>query len=426
LVADPHTLVVLNPGHFHAALTLRRRHPRLSDEVHVYAEDGPELESFLAIVRSFNERALDPTRWKLRVYRGADYLERLRAERAGDVVVIAGRNNARMKAIHTLHADRFLVLGDKPWLIASDQLAMLREVCASTPLAMDIMTERHDVANRLQRALAAQPELFGRFRADGDEPAIEIRSVHHLYKTVNQRPLVRPPWYFDVAVQGTGITDVTTHLVDLTQWWVDDGKPFDYDRDVELLWARQWPTSVPRGIFTQITGLPHFPQALQGRVSGDELSYLCNAQLSYRLRGIGVQLEALWHLAIPQGGADSHWAILRGTKADLIVEQGPGTAFRAELRLHPIGPGDHAARVKHAVASLQKRFPGLGIQPAGSAFHITIPEALRSTHEEHFSAVLDHFLSVVDRGHWPDKLAADLVMKYTLLARAAELSRVGN
>src|SRR6185436_9981639 len=28
LAADKHTLVVLDPGHFHAALTLRQRHPR--------------------------------------------------------------------------------------------------------------------------------------------------------------------------------------------------------------------------------------------------------------------------------------------------------------------------------------------------------------------------------------------------------------
>ena len=45
------------------------------------------------------------------------------------------------------------------------------------------------------QALVARSEVFGRFRTDRVEPAIEMRSVHHLYKVVNMWPLVRPYWY---------------------------------------------------------------------------------------------------------------------------------------------------------------------------------------------------------------------------------------
>ncbi len=425
MAADPHTLVVLNPGHFHAALTLRQRHPRLSDDVHVYAEDGPDVESFLGIVRTFNERPRDPTQWKLHVHRGADCLQRLRSERPGDVVIIAGRNDARMKSIHLLHRDGFLVLGDKPWLIAGDQISMLHEITAAAPLAMDIMTERHEIANRIQHALAAQPEVFGRFRTDGEQPAIEMRSVHHLYKIVNQRPLVRPHWYFDTAVQGEGITDVTTHLVDLTQWLIGDGKPSDYGRNVELLSARQWATAVPRDMFARITGLKDFPETLHGNVVDGVLHYLCNAQFSYRLNGVPVRLESLWQLAIPEGGGDTHYAAVCGTRAALIVNQGPDTAFRTELTVHPTKRNtEYAHALEKTVASLRGAFPGLGVEPAGSAFRIAIPSALRTTHEEHFAAVLEQFLTYVDHGRWPDNLGPDLVTKYTLLTRAAELSRL--
>src|SRR5258706_11668802 len=78
-----HTIVILNPGHFHAALTLRERHPLIGDDVHVFAEDGPDVDNFLRLVQSFNDRAVDPTRWTLYVYRGPDYLERLIAQRPG-------------------------------------------------------------------------------------------------------------------------------------------------------------------------------------------------------------------------------------------------------------------------------------------------------------------------------------------------------
>jgi predicted dehydrogenase len=424
LASDKHTLLVLDPGHFHAALTLRQRHPRLSDDVHIYATDGPDLESFLRIVRTFNQRADNPTRWNLHVYRGDDHFERLCTERPGEVVVIAGRNDSKMASIHRLHADGFFVLGDKPWLIDPGQIGMLKEAAASPPLAMDIMTERHEIATRLQVALAAQPQVFGRLRDNGGQPAISMASVHHLYKIVNGVPLVRPPWVFDVAVQGEGITDVTTHLVDIAQWFCGGGDALDYDRDVELLSAGQWPTKVPLSMFTRITGLENFPGTLRHRVADGVLSYLCNAAISFRLRDIAVAIESRWALSVPEGGGDTHYAVVSGTAANLIVEQSGRTHYVTELTVRPVdGGAGYAAAIGNAIDSLQGAFPGVGIEPLAGDFRITIPHALRTTHEQHFTKVLDRFLGRIDGGELSDNYGRDLVTKYTLLARAAELAR---
>ena len=48
-----HTLMLLEPGHFHAALVLGERHPDLRHEIFVYAPDGPEVRDFLALVEAF-------------------------------------------------------------------------------------------------------------------------------------------------------------------------------------------------------------------------------------------------------------------------------------------------------------------------------------------------------------------------------------
>ena len=45
-----HTLLFLDPGHFHAALALRAANPRVADEIIVYAPDGPDLRDFLALI----------------------------------------------------------------------------------------------------------------------------------------------------------------------------------------------------------------------------------------------------------------------------------------------------------------------------------------------------------------------------------------
>lgn len=415
--------MVLNPGHFHAALTLRQRHPRLSDSVYVYAEEGPDVESFLRIVQTFNDRAKDPTRWDLRVYRGTDYLERLLRERPGDVVIVAGKNDAKMSSIHRLHGQGFYVLGDKPWLIGADELAMLRQTAMSPPIAMDMMTERHEIATQVQKALASRPDVFGSFETSSSEPAIYIRSVHHLYKIVNNRPLVRPAWFFDTAVQGEGMTDVTTHLVDLVQWMIGGGKPFDCQRDIELLSARQWPTEVPKDMFSRITGLSDFPPGLSGHVSGRGLHYLCNAALSYRIRGTSVQVESLWALAIPEGGGDTHRAVLRGSKAELTIDQGPATRFVTELTIRPTGNIEPYADVlSDALASLRNELPGLSFERAGDGYRIGIPSALRTTHEDHFAAVLEEFIARIDSAEQPLNLGPDLITKYALLAHARELS----
>src|SRR5215475_14439857 len=98
-----HTLVFLDPGHFHATLTLREPNPRVSPEVFVYATAGPELDDFRALVDRFNRRAERPTGWRPRVQVSDDPLGRLLAERPGDLVVLAGRNHGKARVIRRLH-----------------------------------------------------------------------------------------------------------------------------------------------------------------------------------------------------------------------------------------------------------------------------------------------------------------------------------
>jgi len=114
---------------------------------------------------------------------------------------------------------------------------------------------------------------------------------------------------------------------------------------------------------------------------------------------------------------------VRGTAADLIVEQSARTHHVTELTVRPVNGGaGYAAALAGVIESLQGAFPGVGIEPSAGEFRITIPHALRTTHEQHFAKVLDQFLNRMDGGESSDKPGRDLVAKYTLLARAAELS----
>jgi predicted dehydrogenase len=417
-VHDQHRLLFLDPGHFHAALTLRLPHPRVADEVVVYAPDGPELRDFLALVQRFNRRAEHPTRWRPVVTTSPDPLSRLVDERCGDVVVLAGRNGGKARTIRRLHESGFHVLADKPWLVRPDDLEHVRASLAGWPLAMEIMTGRHDLAARLLKRLVDAPDVFGAFRADG--PAIELHGVHHLAKLVDGAPLRRPWWFFDVRVQGSGVVDIPTHLMDQTQWLLDapGAAPTEIPR---LVSARAWPTRVPLAMFREITGQPGFSPELRPFVDSDALSYVSNAELDYRLRDVIARASARWDLSAPPGGGDAHRSVAHGTRADVRLEQGAHTGHRRRLFIESRGDTERVARaLTEATADWQVEVPGVRVEPRGPGrYEITIPAALDTGHETHFAHVLDEFLRAVDDHRWPAARAGRTLAKYTLLAEAA-------
>ena len=212
-----HTLTFLEPGHFHAALALGARQPRVSEEIFVYARPGPELDDFLALIEAFNRRPEQPTSWRPVVRKSDQPLDLLIADHPGDVAILAGKNDRKMAMMSRLHDAGFHVLADKPWMVDPTGLEGLRHTLSGDALAVEMMTGRHDITSILTQKLVSERDVFGDFAVASPRPTIEISSVHHLEKTVNGRPLRRPAWYFDVRVQGDGLADIPTHMVDQAQ-----------------------------------------------------------------------------------------------------------------------------------------------------------------------------------------------------------------
>ena len=416
-----HTLLFLEPGHFHAALTLRVANPRIDPAIQLYARPGPERDAFVALVRSFNARAERPTDWNVRLHESVDPERALVEERRGNIVILAGRTRPKLGAIARLHAAGLHVLADKPWLTDGVALPDLEQATAGWPLAMDIMTSRHETVARLTQRIAADPELFGLLYEPADEPVIDIQSVHHLLKVVNGAPLRRPSWYYDTRIQGDGLVDIQSHMVDQAQWILGDGPGFVFERDFALEGARRWGTPVPRELFRASTGLDEFPETLEPQVEAGVLHLACNGEIRYRLRGVPVRQRAEWGQREPDGGGDLHRTTVRGEHAILTARNGPETDFRGELHITPRDPGaDFEARLSERLATWEVGMPGLAHRPSPLGHEIIIPNALHTPHEAHFAMVLDDFLDLLDAGEWPAALAARIRARYTLLARGRE------
>src|SRR5881397_3353383 len=229
-------LMIVDPGHFHAALVQKEMYPGVAARVDVFAPLGFDLFEHLKRVAAFNSRPDHPTSWQTEVHASADFFDRMLREHPGNVVVLSGRNRGKIDRILASAEAGLHVLGDKPWILKSDDLpkveATLAEADRKGLVAYDIMTERFEITSILQRVLVNDPATFGAIvQGSESDPGVYMESVHYLMKIVAGAPNIRPAWFFDTAEQGEGLNDIGTHLVDLVQWTLFPDHAVDYKSD---------------------------------------------------------------------------------------------------------------------------------------------------------------------------------------------------
>ena len=130
--------VTIDPGHFHAALVQNRTYEGVSPDVLVYAPEGADLKSHLALIDQFNTRESNPTAWKENVYTGDDFLKkfiadaakRSSAENASKIVILAGRNNVKPDYYLAAVEAGLNVLSDKPMAITAMDYMKLCDAAA--------------------------------------------------------------------------------------------------------------------------------------------------------------------------------------------------------------------------------------------------------------------------------------------------------
>jgi predicted dehydrogenase len=425
-------LITLDPGHFHAALVQKTMYDQVAPLVHVYAPPGADVEDHLQRIAAFNNRAENPTQWQEEIYKGADYLARMLAEKKGNVVVISGNNRKKTEYIKESVAAGLHVLADKPMCIDQTGFKLLQKAFIDARLKnvliKDIMTERFEITTILQKELAAIPEVFGQFITGSPEkPAVTKESVHHFFKYVSGKPLKRPPWYFDVTQQGEGIVDVATHLVDLIQWACFPEQRINYETDIEILQARRWPTEVSLQQFQQVTQLNNFPDYLAPLVTPEKiLPVYANGEIVYKLKNIHAKVSVIWNYQAPKGGGDTHFSVMRGTLAEISIRQGAEEQYRPQLYVIPNKEGDqtkYAAILMQAISTLQKKYPQIGLQKTSNGWRIEIPDNYRLGHEAHFGQVTRHFLESLVEGKLPEWEAANMLSKYYTTTKALELAK---
>lgn len=425
-------LITLDPGHFHAALVQKSSYPQVAKDVYVYAPGGEDLQEHLKKVEAYNLRTDSPTEWNEIIYTGPDFMQKMLAEKKGNVMVTAGNNGKKTEYIKQTLEAGINVLADKPMAIDLKNFELLKECFEIARekgvMLYDIMTERHEITTILQKELSLLSAVYGTQEAGtAEDPAIVKESVHHFFKVVSGNPLKRPAWFFDVEQQGEGIVDVSTHLVDMIQWEAFPGQIIDYNADIELLDANRWPTPMSLTQFQEVTGQTAYPDYLKKDVDGETLNVYANGDIIYKIKGVHAKVLVKWNYTYPEGGGDTHFSVMKGSKADLVIRQDKEQNYTPELYVElteGVDKAEYEKTLSNQIELLAEKYPGIGIAKVkDGVWQVNIPSDYRVGHEAHFGQVTENFLQYLKDGALPDWEVPNMITKYYITTKALEMAK---
>ncbi len=425
-------LMTLDPGHFHAGLIQKSMYEQIDPTVFVYAPDGDDLTQHLARIEGFNSRAESPTAWVEKVYTGNDYLEKMLTEKPGNVMMVAGNNAKKTEYIQKAIEAGINVFADKPMVITPEAFPILEQAFKTAEekgvLLYDIMTERHEITSIVQRDLANNAEVFGGL-VDGtpEQPAVTKESVHHFSKMVAGSALKRPSWFFDVAQQGEGIVDVTTHLVDLVQWGCFPGVIVN-KTDVQMISAKRWTTDISPVQFEKVTSLKEFPEFLKKDVTDGTLKVYSNGEMVYKLKGKVAKVSVIWNFEAPEGTGDTHYSIMRGNICNVMIRQGKEEGYKPTVYIEATAASDlvaFEASLKKAVEQdIAAKYAGLTLKKlADKLWTVEIPAQYSVGHEAHFGQVTEFYLKYLKDGKLPEWEVPNMITKYYTTTEALKLAK---
>ncbi|MCL5268967.1 MAG: hypothetical protein M1457_00050, partial [bacterium] len=167
------------------------------------------------------------------------------------------------------------------------------------------------------------------------------------------------------------------------------------------------------------------------------LEVCANGEFTYTIRGHYARVSVAWNFEAPPGGGDTHYSIMRGAKANLIIRQGKEQSFKPTLYVENRSGASDAAfgqTLAAGLAVIGRSYPGVAVRKGQGNWEIVIPEAYKVGHEAHFAQVTAKFLQYLAANDNPPAGGAagdgmpswevpGMITKYYTIMQACRLSR---
>ena len=95
------------------------------------------------------------------------------------------------------------------------------------------------------------------------------------------------------------------------------------------------------------------------------LGVYSNGEINYQLKGTHAKVSVIWNFEAPEGAGDTHFSIMKGTKANLIIRQGEEQNYKPQFYIEPVQGADMDAfetALKAALATVQAKYPGVEVK----------------------------------------------------------------
>ena len=163
---------------------------------------------------------------------------------------------------------------------------------------------------------------------------------------------------------------------------------------------------------------------LERYVEDGVLNVPANGEICYKLKGVNIKLAALWAFEPPVGGGDTHYSLMRGSKASIVVKQGQEQNFVPELYVSPVSNDeDYAKALEASFAKLVEKYPGIALEPCDEGWHVSIPASYRNGHEAHFGQVTENYLNYLSSGNMPEWEVPNMITKYYITTQGWQMAQ---
>ena len=172
-----------------------------------------------------------------------------------------------------------------------------------------------------------------------------------------------------------------------------------------MLKARRWTTPLTLEQFGRVTGAKEFPGLSRRIREGRRAAGASNGEFTYTLKGVHAKVSVTWEFEAPPGAGDTHFSVMRGTKASLMIKQGAEQGYKPVLYVERLDPGRRTQHEKALARGRRRSGEDLpGHRRAGAkaiSFVVTVPEKYHNGHEAHFTQVTENFLKYLRAGKLP-------------------------
>jgi hypothetical protein len=139
------------------------------------------------------------------------------------------------------------------------------------------------------------------------------------------------------------------------------------------------------------------------------------------------KVSVTWNYSYPEGGGDTHYSIMKGSKAHLIIEQGKEQNYRPTLFIKVVANTDLALYeqdLQLALKQITDKYPGVTLcKKEKDVWKVEVPDKYHNGHEAHFGQVTENFLQYLKEGKLPGWEVPNMIAKYYVTTHAQELAK---